>query len=277
MGKLILAFVLAIALPALCRADTEPVARVYKSTAQGELKLYLFQPAGEAKAPRPAMIVLHGGGWHVGEASWTFPTAARYASIGVVAVAVEYRLADQKKLTPIDSLDDVRDSLRWVRAHAQALGIDPARVGAHGSSAGAHLAAVAALAREANAAPDLLVLNSVPADVVNDAWFGRLMLGADSRRWSPLALAGPGAPPTLITMGEKDTVTPYDDAARLCAALSASGSRCEIKGYANLGHLLTRNLDPRAQEEGPFAADPGAVADTRERTDAFLRSLHWID
>ncbi len=258
----------------------EPVVHTYKHTPQGTLELHVFHPpANGAEERRPAVLVIHGGGWHTGEAAWTFGSSQRYARLGLVAASVEYRLSDEKHVTPIDAVADVRDAMRWLRSHADELGVDPKRIAAAGVSAGAHLAAVAALAPDdslPSAAPDALILSSFPANVASDTWFRRIVGAHDPAAYSPLQLVHAGAPPAIVVMGEKDTVTPSAHAERFCAAMTEHGARCELLTYASLGHLLTRNLEPRAQEEGPFDTDPEAAKDARARVDRFLASLGYL-
>jgi acetyl esterase/lipase len=71
--------------------------------------------------------------------------AKRYAGLGMVAIAGEYRLSDQKSVTPLDSMADVRDLIRWVRTKATDLSVNPHRIAAYGVSAGGHLALSAAV------------------------------------------------------------------------------------------------------------------------------------
>ena len=53
------------------------------------------------------------------------------------AVAAQYRLSDQKEITPPDAVEDADDAIRWVRSHASELGVDPNRIAGYGWSAGA--------------------------------------------------------------------------------------------------------------------------------------------
>ena len=126
---------------------TQPDRRTYKTISSTmELKAHIFMPTGPAKAKRrAAIILLHGGGWNSGSPEWMYGDAVRYAGLGLVAVAGEYRLSDQKNATPLDAMADVRDLIRWVRRNAAGLAIDPHRVAAYGFSAGGHLAASAAV------------------------------------------------------------------------------------------------------------------------------------
>ena len=102
---LLLALAAGIALAAATAAhaqDAAPDIRTYKAVAGTELKLHMFRPSGSATA-RPAMIVLHGGGWNAGSPEWTYERARRYAARGMVAIGVQYRLSDFKTITPLDA------------------------------------------------------------------------------------------------------------------------------------------------------------------------------
>ena len=97
-------------------------------------------PAGEDR--RPAVVMIHGGGWRAGDkASWR-PEAEKLAAKGWVAFSVNYRL-DEPAVFPAE-IDDVGAAVRWVRAHAEEYRVDPARIGAIGESAGGHLTAMLA-------------------------------------------------------------------------------------------------------------------------------------
>ena len=73
-----------------------PVAHVFATRDSVELKAYVFAPVERpADKPLAAIIVFHGGGWAIGEATWAFGYARRFAGQGMVAVAAQYRLSDQ--------------------------------------------------------------------------------------------------------------------------------------------------------------------------------------
>src|SRR3989449_10878943 len=97
-----------------------------------------------------------------GQAAGTpLPSARR----GIASVSLSYRLAPAHRFPA--PLDDVRHGLRWVRAHAGELGIDPERLALLGLSAGAHLALLAHVPRgvpepAADLPPEL---DDVPEDV----------------------------------------------------------------------------------------------------------------
>jgi hypothetical protein len=109
------------------------------------------QPAEKRENERrPAMVFFHGGGWVSGEPAWAFSQARHFASLGMVAAAVQYRLSDQITVTPLEAMTDTRASIRWLRTNAKMLGIDVKRVAAYGWSAGGHLAASAAIFKDAD-------------------------------------------------------------------------------------------------------------------------------
>ena len=104
----------------------------------------LYLPAGAG--PFPALVALHGGGWQAGARS-TFQFWGPYlAQRGYVLFAISYRLAKKgQKMFP-QAVTDVLAAVQFVRATASSLKVDPARIALMGASAGAHLAALGALA-----------------------------------------------------------------------------------------------------------------------------------
>ncbi len=113
----------------------------------GELwKLDLAMPATETEVPRPAIVIVHGGGWSSGDKRaniWArYPI--EYASRGFVAISINYRLLPDDPFPA--AIADVRAAVRWLRANAATYNVDPNRIGAYGNSAGAHLALMLGLA-----------------------------------------------------------------------------------------------------------------------------------
>jgi acetyl esterase len=195
----------------------------------------------------------------------------------MVAIAGEYRLSDQKTITPLEAMADARDLIRWVRKQATDLSVDPHRIAAYGVSAGAHLALSAAVfphieEDRTSAVPDMLILVSPPVSLLNDKW-PQLLLGtrAEVKTISPAENITQRLPPILIIEGDADTVTPALSARHFCDRAKQLEGSCELNVYPKLGHILSRNLDPRAQEEGPFDPDPDAVLDAHVKVEAFLK------
>jgi len=261
-------------------APEEPSRLVFRDVGGRELAAFVFRARSHSRGPAPAILLFHGGGWVAGGADWTFPRARRYARMGLVAIAIDYRLSDEVT-TPVDALDDACEAFRWVRRNAEMLGIDPSRVAGHGVSAGGQLVAAAATrgcgsseGSFGNGGPDALVLWSPALDVVRDGWFRRLLQGrADPVDYSPADRVPARMAPAIIVHGAEDTLTPVDGARRFCERAGANGNRCELQAYPGLGHLLTRNL---ANQEDDYDPDPVASTDGIARQERFLCEL-WLD
>jgi acetyl esterase len=257
----------------------EPSAQVFSAPGGVELTAYVFSPpVQKGSKNRPGIVIFYGGGWAMGEPAWSFSLARHFAERGMVAVAAQYRLSDQKSVTPVEAMADARAAIRWVRAQARSLGVDPARIAAYGWSAGAHLAASAAIfddtppsAARLSAAPDALVLVSPAVSVTSDSWFRRL-LGerGDAREFSPDEHVRPGLPPTLILQGSSDTVTPLAGVTGFCERLRAARNSCEIHVYDGFGHMFTPKGIP---DDGVPKPDPATTSDALARADRFLSSL----
>ncbi len=102
----------------------------------------LYLPRGAKAAP--ALVAVHGGGWVQG-----VRTAFQYwgpylAAHGIALFSISYRLAAKSKTYP-QAVHDVLAGVQFTRGKAGEFGIDAARIGLIGASAGAHLAALAAL------------------------------------------------------------------------------------------------------------------------------------
>ena len=104
----------------------------------------LYLPAQPIRRPMPVIVFLHGGGWSGGTRT-TGPDFSRYfARDGFAMASIEYRLTPS--ITFPANVEDVRTAVRWLKANAAAHALDPDRICLWGTSAGGHLAAVAALA-----------------------------------------------------------------------------------------------------------------------------------
>lgn len=120
---------------------------VYAKVSGTDLHLDVYEPAGYRPdgidtEPRPAVILIHGGGWNAFDKSTMRGMGAFLSRSGFVAFAVDYRLFNGKENRWPAQLDDVQRAVRWVRANASEYAVDPKHVGAFGHSAGAQLAAL---------------------------------------------------------------------------------------------------------------------------------------
>ena len=90
-----------------------------------------------ASEKRPAVVLVHGGGFRGGARQSYLPVAIKLAERGYVAATVSYRLAPRHQFPA--AVEDVKAAVRYLRANADRFGIDPDRIGAMGGSAGGHL------------------------------------------------------------------------------------------------------------------------------------------
>ncbi|MDA7864602.1 SMP-30/gluconolactonase/LRE family protein [bacterium] len=103
----------------------------------GERKLLMDIIAPKTKKSHPALIVVHGGGWHNGDKTKFQALSIRLANLGYVVAAIEYRLADEAAFPA--AIHDCFAAVRFLRANADQLNINANSIGAVGGSAGAHL------------------------------------------------------------------------------------------------------------------------------------------
>ena len=116
------------------RVETDVVWR----TVDGEqLTLDAYLPATKKK-DRPAIVLIHGGGWRQGDKQLLAQRGRQFAELGYDAFSINYRLPA--------AVEDVQAAVEWLREPKQvkAYGLDPRRIGALGGSAGAHLAGMLA-------------------------------------------------------------------------------------------------------------------------------------
>ncbi len=121
----------------------------YSPGTSKQCKLDLAFAKGDLTA-RPAILVIHGGGWIEGDKS-SFASREHgvpgnivdFAALGFVAATMNYRLAGEAPYPA--ALEDCQCAVRWLRAHAREYRIDPDRIGVYGNSAGGHLALLLAM------------------------------------------------------------------------------------------------------------------------------------
>lgn len=104
----------------------------------------LYRPKGLAKPP--VLVGVHGGGWQIGDRKFYTHWGNYLARHGYAVFAIEYRLMRPGMKTWPGAVCDVMAAVQFMRAGAAEFGLDPGRIGLIGDSAGAHLAALVALA-----------------------------------------------------------------------------------------------------------------------------------
>lgn len=110
----------------------------YCKTAERNLLLDVFYPS-KNYGKRPAILIIHGGGWRTGDRSQHYPLAQRLTELGYVCITPEYRLSTEA-LYPA-AIHDLKAALNWIYANAKEYNIDTTKIAALGFSAGGELAA----------------------------------------------------------------------------------------------------------------------------------------
>lgn len=242
----------------------------YARVGTKSLLMDIYLPPGAAK-DRPAVVWIHGGGWLGG--SKDNPPALPMTGGGFVVVSITYRFS-QEAVFPAQ-IEDCKAAVRFVRAHAGELGIDPKRLGAWGASAGGHLAALLGTTNgdktlEGKVGGNLDQSSDVQAVV---DWFGpadfsdilarpddarfqqaiqpvtQLLGGKDkalAQQASPAAHAAKDAAPMLIMHGDKDNTVPISQSQTLAKALKDAGADVTFITVNGSGHGFRGNDAARA-------------------------------
>lgn len=104
----------------------------------------VYTPEGpEAQGPFPLLLDVHGGAWSAGERTSNAGLDRMLAALGLVVVAIDFRLAPQHPYPAM--MEDLDYAVRWARVHAVELSARPGQMGAIGTSSGGHMALLAAV------------------------------------------------------------------------------------------------------------------------------------
>jgi acetyl esterase len=254
-------------------ADLQPARTlIYKRVGQQELRLDVFLPPGfKASDRRQALIAFHGGGWTSGEPRSMYPFVDWAAERGFVGISAQYRrYKPNTEITVFECVKDARSAMRFVRAHAVALGLDPQRLVAMGSSAGGHLAIGTALFDDVgekgedlavSCRPDALILLWPVIDTSAEG-YGQAKIGDRWRELSPLHQVRSGLPPTLHFHGTADATVPFQGARAFHEAMLKAGNPCEFVAGPNGAHGFAMN-------------EASAYAEALRRIEAFLTPLGY--
>lgn len=216
-----------------------------------------------ADAPRPAIMLIHGGAWEYGDKSSYTEAAERYAAAGYVAATINYRLLPARYPA---NIQDCLCALAFLRANAAEYGVDPDRIAVSGYSAGGHLSALVGTAwDEPMHQPDCAwgptgaPAAVIPADGVYEfthdpnPWIVDLVGAPLSERpdvyraLSPLFHVRPGLPPFLVVHAHDDVVA-VEGAVALVDALRAAGTQTSFLHVDGAGHVLS----PTTASDGTY-------------------------
>lgn len=245
----------------------------YHTGASPRQALDLYLPE-QTRGQAPAVLWIHGGAWECGN-KCPCPVS-HFAERGYAVASIGYRLSDEAVFPA--QLEDCKSAVRWLRAHAAEYGIDPARIGAWGGSAGGHLAALLGTTgriRDFDVGVHLEQSSEVQC-VVN--WFGpvdfldwgvpfspsmdskessvyRLLGGPISqnqemaRRASPLHHLDGRSAPFFTIHGDQDNIVPLIQSRRLHEALQDAGVESTLRIIPGAGHGTEEFCQPEMFDE----------------------------
>ena len=218
---------------------------VYETVDGGELPLLVFEPA-DGTRPAAGIVLFHGGALRAGSADGLAPHCRRLAARGIFAVSAGYRLLGQGAASIDDCVTDVRRAVQRFRRLAGSRGLATRHLATGGSSAGAHLALVAALTTPGGPATAAVVgLNPAGLDLL--AFPPEIRRSIEQRAgiaagraidYSLIGFVRPGNPPMLIQHGTADEVEPIDHVRRFRDAMVRAGNECTLIEYAHAGHAF---------------------------------------
>jgi acetyl esterase/lipase len=226
----------------------------YRVAGGQTLRLDAYLPA--SPGPHPALLLVHGGAWMHGAKEDMREFGALLAAQGFACFAVQYRLAPAHRFPA--QIEDCQRAVQFLRTDAARFGIDPARVGALGLSAGGHLAALLGVLDDRrdpeSPAPVDRASSRVQAVV---SYFGPVLLtpapeldfdteappelfgdapDALYAAASPLKAVSRDDPPFLLVHGDADETVPVGHSLLMEEALRAAGVPCELVVIPGGGH-----------------------------------------
>lgn len=270
----VLASLIWTAFVATARAEVKPELEIRNdvtyATADGqELKLDLAWPKGLDRAV-PAIVMIHGGGWSGGKRQDMAGFMREAGAHGYVSATISYRLTPKHPFPA--QIEDVKAAVRYLRANASDLKIDPNQIGALGVSAGAHLAMMLGTMdrgdglegnggnSDQSSKVQAVVSFVGPCNLVRNDYSEaatrilQAFVAGDPaekkevcRQASPITYVSKGDAPMLLFFGTKDPLISFDQAFEMATALTAAEVPARVElivgaGHGWLGEEMTRTI-----------------------------------
>ena len=221
-------------------------------------RLDLAMPTEKTEALRPALVIVHGGGWRGGSKSVDVyqKMMTDYAEKGYVTINVEYRLTGEAPFPAC--IEDVKCAVRWLRAHAKEYHVDPERIGAYGHSAGAHLALMLAMVPKSaglegdggwetySSVVNVAAAGSPPTELGRDVPMAK-------PKWWPIGYISANHPPLFLIQGSEDRIVRAELTDGFVEKMKAAGANIEYLRVDGARHGLAFNekldvTDPAIEE-----------------------------
>ncbi len=227
---------------------------VYGKGGKTDLHLDIYRPSTVGQK-RMAVIHFHGGGFGAGSKDNLAQRMNPWTAQGYVSIAAQYRLSGGAKWPA--QMHDVKASIRWTRANAAKLDIDPKKIAVAGYSAGGHLALFAACTPNRaefegeggnqGIGTDVAACLAYYA-VTGPAWNGwkrafPLPDGSSDDAWRA---AEPGnyiknSPPTVLFHGLTDVTVPPESSQQFLQLLREANIPSELHTFAGVPHEFVQH------------------------------------
>jgi len=212
---------------------------LYKKTPQEDMYFYLLRPKGKTKKALSAIIYFTGGGWVNGSVDSQIANAAWFRDHGIVGITADYRVKSRHGTTPVECIRDAKSAVRYVRAHAKELGINPEKIIVAGGSAGGHIAACTSISGGDELGEDLTISSKGDALVLHNPVLGEGFgdeFFNEHPEYSPILHVNKGWPPTIISCGTADKTTPFAVAQKFSRLMIEAGNTCELIPVKDADH-----------------------------------------
>src|SRR5262245_54443569 len=214
-----------------------------------DLKLDIYRPRA-CSQKRMATIHFHGGGFAGGNKESLAERIRPYAALGYVAIAAQYRLSGQAPFPAL--VHDAKAAIRWVRANAKTLAIEPQRIAVAGYSAGGyHALFTAGTANRpefegtgGNPGVSSEVAVCLAYYPAQDIPASMLPAGSDAaarRAAAATTYIAAGFPPVAVFHGMKDTTIPIENSQRLVQQLREAKVPVEFHAFEGVPHVFDSN------------------------------------
>ncbi len=218
-----------------------------------KLDLYL-PPDPKDLSKRPAIIIIHGGGWKFGDKAEERETqiAALLANKGYVCISINYLLADPKKIAWPTCLEDCRAAIKYLKDHSEEFLIDTNRIGAIGGSAGGTMSLLIANPPAKNIKSDIKAVVALypVTDLMTTTWELSMLFGQPRginpeiyKSASPLHQIKDGFPPTLLIHGTADPTVAHEQSEKLAARFTELKVPHELLLLKDVGHTFNLHGD----------------------------------
>jgi acetyl esterase/lipase len=216
----------------------------FKPEEGSPLKLDMFFPDDHTPSKKTSCIIFFfGGGWSGGDTRQFYGYGKYMASRGLVAVSAQYRTRKSHNAIPRQCVEDGKEAIRYIRRHAEELGIDPNKIIAGGGSAGGHVAAACGLCPKIDSDPGSPISCQPNALVLFNPVYDNGPEGYGHSRvteyWediSPFHNVRTELPPAIVFFGSKDRHVPVATINAFQKRMTDAGNACETHVYEGQIH-----------------------------------------